>query len=79
MKTIAENIKPILALLIVMLGFAYFFVCFFSERKPDPQIIIAIVSLIGSTTAYYFGSSTGNQKKDETIQKLAEKQNETSN
>lgn len=79
MKTISENIKSILALMIVIFGFSYFLVCFFSERKPDPQIIIAIVGFIGSVLGYYFGASTGGQKKDDMIQKLAEKQNETSN
>ncbi|RWW91875.1 hypothetical protein [Flavobacterium cerinum] len=71
MKKISENIKPILALVIVLLGFTYYFVNLFNHTNPNDQILIAIVSLTSSVVAYYFGASTGNTKKDETISDLA--------
>lgn len=74
MKTISNNIKPILALIIVVLGFTYYFVNLFNHTKPNDQILIAIVSLTGNAVGYYFNASNGNSKKDETIQKLADKQ-----
>lgn len=70
MKTISENIKPILALMVVLLGFAYFFITTFSDTRPNDQILILIASLMTGAMGYYFGSSTGTAKKDETIQEL---------
>jgi len=74
MKTISDNIKPTIALMVVVLSFTYFFLCTFGEVNPDPQIIIAIVAALGNTQSYYFGSSTGAARKDETISDLAKKQ-----
>lgn len=67
MKTtwLQDNIKPILALVIVILGISYFYMCSIRNIKPDPQILIAIVASISATTGYYFGSSQGSSKKDE--------------
>lgn len=62
-----DNIKPILALLIVILGFSYFYMCSIRNIKPDPQILIAFVAAISGATGYYFGSSQGSTKKDDTI------------
>lgn len=62
-----DNIKPILALVIVVLGFGYFFMCSIRDIKPDPQILIAFVAAISGATGYYFGSSQGSSKKDDTI------------
>jgi hypothetical protein len=62
-----DNIKPILALVIVILGFSYFFMCSIRNIKPDPQILIAFVAAISGATGYYFGSSQGSSKKDYTI------------
>lgn len=69
MKTtfLNDNIKPILALVIVILGFSYFFMCSIRDIKPDPQILIAFVAAISGATGYYFGSSQGSSKKDDTI------------
>lgn len=69
MKNVSDNIKPILAMSIVVLGFAYFFSTTFTETKPNDQILIAIVGLMGGATGYYFGNSSGSAKKDEVIQK----------
>jgi hypothetical protein len=62
-----KNIKPILALVIVTLGFAYFFMCSLRDIKPDPQILIAMVASVSAATGYYFGSSSGSTAKDATI------------
>jgi len=62
-----DNIKPILAITVVVLTFAYFFYCAAKGIKPDPQILIAIVGSIGTTLGYYFGYSQGAAKKDEVI------------
>jgi len=74
MKAISDNIKPILALTIVLLGFSYFFTCLLMQVKGDPQVTIAIVGVMGTAAGYYFGSSTGTAKKDETIQELSKQQ-----
>lgn len=73
MKALQDAIKPILALTIVLLGFAYFFTCLIMQVKGDPQVTIAIVGAMGVATGYYFGASTGTAKKDETIANLADK------
>lgn len=63
-----QLIKPILALIVVIGAFVYFFVCLFSNHKPDPQIIIAIVACQQIPLSYYFGNSSGSSKKDDIIQ-----------
>jgi len=74
MKTLNDNIKPILAAFVNIMGFTYYFVCLFSHTKPDPQIIIAVVGTMSVVNSYYFGSSTGTSKKDDTIQELSKQQ-----
>lgn len=74
MKMVSDNIKPILALLVVLLGFGYFYSTTFTEVKPNDQILIAVVGLMTGALGYYFGASTGQAKKDETINNLIEKQ-----
>jgi len=64
-------IRPILALIIVLGAFVYFFVVLFSDHKPDSQIVIAIIGLQLVPVGYYFGGSSGATKKDETIADLA--------
>lgn len=75
MKLFSDNIKAILGFIIIVSGIAYLFVCLYLKQSPDGGML----GLIGMATGYFFGSSTGSAKKDEAIQKLAEKQNETSN
>lgn len=69
MKTswLNDNIKPILALVIVILGFGYFYMCSIRDIKPDPQILIAMVAAVSGATGYYFGSSSGSAKKDDAL------------
>lgn len=67
-----DLIKPILALIVVICSFIYFFVCLFSDHKPDPQIIIAIVACQQIPLSYYFGNSSGNSQKDNTIANLTD-------
>lgn len=75
MKYVADHIKAILAILVVVCGFAYFFITYFvGKAQSDPQIIIAIVGAMTTVLAYYFGNSQGSNKKDETIQNIASQQ-----
>jgi uncharacterized membrane protein YfcA len=69
MKTtyLNNNIKSILAIIIVTAALAYFFLVTIKEVKGNDQITIAIVSVLSSATGYYFGSSAGSAKKDDTI------------
>jgi len=69
--TLTDNVKPILAFVIVILGFAYFFLTTFTGVKPNDQILIAIVGTMGAAVGYYFGNSSGSAKKDEIIQAQA--------
>lgn len=75
MQKLQESIKPILAFTIVILGFAYFFLTTFTGVKPNDQILIAIVGLLGAATGYYFGNSSGSAKKDEIIQQNIDDKN----
>lgn len=67
MKSITDNIKPILAFTIVILGFAYFFITTMAGIQPNDQILIAIVGTMTTATGYYFGYSSGSAKKDDII------------
>lgn len=60
--------------MVVSLGFVYFFCIAFFNVHSDPQIIIAVVAIVSQAMSYYFGSSTGGAKKDETINNLIDKQ-----
>ncbi|WP_144893747.1 hypothetical protein [Flavobacterium tiangeerense] len=72
MKKLSDKIKPIIAIVIVMMSFTYFFVSTFLG-KENPQILIAIVAALSGVIGYYFGSSSGSAKKQDTIDKLADK------
>lgn len=61
-----RNVKPILALFIMLAGFSYFFVATFLEKQND-QVLIAVVALTSMAGQYYFGNSQGAAKKDEII------------
>lgn len=63
MKQVTDNIKAILALIIVISGMAYFYMCSIRNIKPDPQILIAIVASISGVTGYYFGSSQASKSE----------------
>lgn len=75
MKTtwLNDNIKPVLALIVVILGFSYFYMCSIRDLKPDPQILIAYVSTISLATGYYFGSSSSSSKKDDVLTQATNK------
>lgn len=74
MKTLSENIKPILALLIMVSGIAYIFAISFSTTSNNvDQGIIAITALMAGISGYYFGYSSGAAKKDETINDMSKK------
>ena len=71
MKTLVDHIKPILALIVVILAFAYFFSVLIIEKKVNDQVLIAIVGTLGLATGYYWGASSGGAKKDEVIANLS--------
>lgn len=72
MKLIADQIKAILAITVIIGSFSYFYVTyFFGKGSSDPQIIIAIVGAMTTVLAYYFGNSQGASKKDDTIASMA--------
>jgi hypothetical protein len=60
------NIAPILAIITVVLGFAYLFI----GPTEDRAAVIALM-MLGPT--FYFGSSPGSRKKDDTIANLTSK------
>lgn len=69
-KWVPENFKGLLATVVVVASFIYFFVITFLEKQADPQVIIAIVAANTNVLQYYFGSSQGANKKDQIIQDL---------
>jgi len=74
MKYLTENIKPILALLVMVSGISYIFAISFIPTNNDvDQGIIAITALMAGVSGYYFGSSQGAAKKDETINEMSKK------
>lgn len=73
MKQLSENIKSILAIIIVFFGFGYFYLVAFFGVYND-QITIAIVGVLGVVIGYYFGSSQGSARKQDTIDSM---QNQT--
>lgn len=75
LKWIPYNFKAIIATLVVVASFVYFFTVTFLEKNADPQVIIAIVAAMSNVLQYYFGSSQGNSKKDETINQLTNEKN----
>ena len=62
MNTITENIKAILAIIVVVMSIAYFYMCSLRDIKPDPQILIAMVGAMSGCLGYYFGASSKNNE-----------------
>jgi len=74
MKAITDNIKSILALIIVAMTYFIFIVILFryaNDNNAVSQVIIAVVGGFGVATGYYFGYSQGSSKKDETLATMA--------
>ena len=57
MKNFFDQIKPIMALIIVTFSFVYFFSIGFNIVKKDSEVLIAVVGTLGIVTGYYFGNS----------------------
>lgn len=70
MEKIFDNIKPILALIIVISAFVFLFSILFVFRN-DPQIVGlalgAVITTMAAATGYYFGSSQGLSQANDTI------------
>lgn len=75
LKWIPDNFKAIIAMVVVFASFIYFFTVTFLDKNADPQVIIAIVAAMSNVLQYYFGSSQGSNKKDETINQLTNEKN----
>lgn len=76
MKFITDSIKPVLALIVVVMTYTIFLIVLLKYKTDNnavSQVIIAVVGGFGVATGYYFGSNSGATKKDETISNLAEK------
>lgn len=71
MKNLADNIKPILAILIMVSTIVYIFMTtFIPVKSQDSQGLIAMIGFAGSVIGYYLGYAQGAAKKDEIIQDL---------
>jgi len=76
MKTLFDNIKPVLALLVVCCTYAIFFMVllkYSTDNNAVSQVIIAVVGGFGTATGYYFGYSQGASKKDDVINQMSDK------
>jgi hypothetical protein len=62
---LSNNIKSILAVIQIVSSVAYFWMCSIRNIKPDPQILIAMVSAQGIVLGYFFGSSTKSEKQEQ--------------
>lgn len=81
MKLLIDNIKPILALLIVVMTYVIFImilIVYKSDINVVSQVVIAVVGGFGVATGYYFGYSQGASKKDDTIAKITNSTKEDS-
>lgn len=58
MKPLSDNIKSILAIIVVVMSITYFYMCSIRDIKPDPQILIAMVGAMGTVLGYFFGASS---------------------
>ena len=75
-KWIPENLKGILAFMVVFLSFTYYFVItIFMDKSIDQQVIIGIITANSTVLQYYFGSSQGSNKKDEIINQMKNDKN----
>lgn len=75
MKTLSDNIKAIIALIIIISVIAYIFLTtFIPVKSQDSQGLIAMIGFAGSVIGYYLGYSQGAAKKDEAINDLSKKQ-----
>lgn len=63
------NIAALVALIVLLLGFAYLFVDIWFKAGQAA----AVVALMVSVTSYFYGSSPGSKAKDETISKIVDK------
>lgn len=63
MSWLKENIAPVLAILVVIFGFAYLY----GETAYNLKQGAAIVALVAAVISFYFGSSSGSARKTELI------------
>lgn len=79
MKYVADHIKSIIALTIIVSGIGYFYITTLAHISPNDQIVIAIVAFINMVLGYFFGTTQNSSKKDDTIQELSKNKEEIKN
>lgn len=71
---INKIITPILGFSIVLLTFILFYIVLFRTLGAEKDVVIYILGVLSAITtqiiSYYFGSSSGSTKKDDTINKM---------
>lgn len=71
---INKIITPILGFSIILLTFILFYIVLFRTLGAEKDVVIYILGVLSAITtqiiSYYFGSSSGSTKKDDTINKM---------
>ena len=72
--TINKIITPVLALIIVVLRFAMWYMVLYKTFGVEKDVVVfilgALTTLCGGVVNYYFGSSSGSKDKSDQIKKL---------
>jgi len=72
--TINKIITPVLALIIVVLTFAMWYMVLYKTFGVEKDVVVfilgALTTLCGGVVNYYFGSSSGSKDKSDQIKKL---------
>jgi Fe2+ transport system protein B len=71
---INKIVTPILGFSIILLTFILFYIVLFRTLGAEKDVVIYILGVLSAITtqiiSYYFGSSSGSTKKDDTINKM---------
>lgn len=71
---INKIVTPILSFSVVGLTFVLFYIVLFKDLGADKDVVVYILGALSAITtqiiSYYFGSSSGSTKKDDTINKM---------
>lgn len=69
MNNFKDNIVPVLATFIIVACISFLFLAAFIDVEND-QVLIAVTGTLSTVVAFYFGSSLGSSKKQDTIDDL---------
>lgn len=67
-----DNIKSIMGYTVIVSVIIYYFVTSILNVKADQQITISFSNVLMLVLGYYFGSSSGSSKKDDTLNSIAQ-------